>query len=523
MGKRESLGPGFESQRAHCLLHSKRNGVTNADVTLDAIGNITWKMGIGSYTYHATKKRAVIQAGSHPYGYDANGNLTSRDGSTISYTSYNLPSGINAGSNSSTLSYGAFRNRSKQVAVTAGITETTIYVGGLLEKVTRGSITEYRHRIEGGAGLAALYIRRSSGSPLTDTYYVHQDHLGSPELMTNSSGASVIKLSFGAYGERRDSDWDGQVSSGDMTTIGNTSRMGFTGHEHLDAVGLIHMNGRVYDPLIGRFLSRDPLIAADGSGQAPNGYAYVRNNPLARIDPSGLSDFEPKQPFSGARSCVEKGLDCDLLGAAGQAGGTDSPIPITPFDPINIVGARNDTLWASFNAEIGIELRSSETGFAAGGVLPIQDASKNDGDVNPSRMTCTTRLPDSRTVAENVNQMRSRAEELLSNPFTAEGAYAVLISEWMTKVAPGGGWDYKLMQGGTDEMGNFNYGATGSLLLPAGLLVRIGGSDQIVQHLIDAERHPYSGDWGTPLDPLPRVGDDPDDTKAILAGADGCR
>jgi len=180
--------------------------VTNADVTLDAIGNITWKMGIGSYTYHATKKRAVIQAGTHSYGYDANGNLTSRDGSTISYTSYNLPSGINAGSNSSTLSYGAFRNRSKQVAVTAGITETTIYVGGLLEKVTRGSITEYRHRIEGGAGLAALYTRRTSGSPLTDTYYVHSDHLGSPELMTNSSGASVIKLSFGAYGERRDSD-----------------------------------------------------------------------------------------------------------------------------------------------------------------------------------------------------------------------------------------------------------------------------------------------------------------------------
>lgn len=58
--------------------------------------------------------------------------MTSRNGSSIGYTSYKLPSVINAGSNSSTLSYGAFRNRYKQVAVNAGSTETTIYIAGLL-------------------------------------------------------------------------------------------------------------------------------------------------------------------------------------------------------------------------------------------------------------------------------------------------------------------------------------------------------------------------------------------------------
>ncbi|MBF8291704.1 MAG: repeat-associated core protein [Steroidobacteraceae bacterium] len=51
--------------------------------------------------------------------------MTSRNGSSFGYTSYNLPSAINSGSNSSTLSYGAFRNRYKQVAVNAGATETT--------------------------------------------------------------------------------------------------------------------------------------------------------------------------------------------------------------------------------------------------------------------------------------------------------------------------------------------------------------------------------------------------------------
>ena len=263
---------------------------TNQDVTLDAIGNITWKMGIGNYAYHATKKRAVISAGGFSFGYDPNGNMTSRNGSTIGYTSYNLPNAINSGSNSSSLSYGAFRNRFKQVAVNAGATETTIYIAGLLEKVTRGSLIEYRHTIHGGNGATAIHTRRSGGSPASDTVYVHQDHLGSPELITNASGGEVLRLSFGAYGERRDgSDWDGAVSSADLTKIGNTGRHGFTGHEHLDAVGLIHMNGRVYEPVAGRFLGADPILSL-GLSQDVNSYSYAWNNPLNVTDPSGFQD-----------------------------------------------------------------------------------------------------------------------------------------------------------------------------------------------------------------------------------------
>jgi len=279
--------------------YSKLNNVEHQNITLSANGNITEKGGLAySYTgaqtgctyYSHTQPRAVRKVGtSTVYCYDANGNMSKRAGSTIGYTSYNLPSSINSGSNSSTLSYGAFRNRYKQIAVTAGVTETTIYIGGLLEKVTRGGVTEYRHLIHGGAGLASIYTRRSSGSPLNETFYVHTDHLGSPELITNASGGVVVRMSFAAYGERRDaSDWSGSPSSGDQTTIGNTSRYGFTGHEHLDSFGLIHMNGRVYDPLAGRFLSRDPIIDGLFSSQGPNGYAYVWNNPLNRTDPSGF-------------------------------------------------------------------------------------------------------------------------------------------------------------------------------------------------------------------------------------------
>jgi len=280
---------------------STLNGPQNLDVTLDAIGNITFKGGqnyvytgnqTGCTYYAHPQPRAVRKIGSTVYCYDPNGNMTKRGGSTISYTSYNLPTVINSGSNSSTLSYGAFRNRYKQVAVSSGTTETTIYIAGLFEKITRpGGVIEYRHYLPGGQGIASIHTRRTSGG--NSTYYWHSDHLGSPELFTDSAGTVQVRPSFGAYGERRDgSDWSGPPSAGDLTTIGNITRRGFTGHEHLDAVGMIHMNGRVYDPGAGRFLSRDPFIDGVFNSQGVNGYAYVHNNPLTFIDPSGFCHSE---------------------------------------------------------------------------------------------------------------------------------------------------------------------------------------------------------------------------------------
>jgi hypothetical protein len=70
----------------------------------------------------------------------------------------------------------------------------------------------------------AVYTRRSSGT--ADTYYLHRDHLGSPELITNAAGTQVVKLSFAAFGERRGSSWTGTPSTSDWTAIGNTTATG---------------------------------------------------------------------------------------------------------------------------------------------------------------------------------------------------------------------------------------------------------------------------------------------------------
>ncbi|HEU0225598.1 MAG TPA: RHS repeat-associated core domain-containing protein, partial [Steroidobacteraceae bacterium] len=85
-------------------------------------------------------------------------------------------------------------------------------------------------------------------------------------------------------------------SSGDLNTLAGITRRGFTGHEHLDAVGLIHMNGRVYEPVAGRFLSVDP-IRIRGLPQDSNPYSYGWNNPIRIVDPSGWKeeDLETKR------------------------------------------------------------------------------------------------------------------------------------------------------------------------------------------------------------------------------------
>lgn len=62
---------------------------------------------------------------------------------------------------------------------------------------------------------------------------------------------------------------------------------GFTGHEHLDMFNLIHMNGRIYDAEIARFLSPDPYIQDPYNLLNYNRYSYCLNNPLKYTDPSG--------------------------------------------------------------------------------------------------------------------------------------------------------------------------------------------------------------------------------------------
>jgi RHS repeat-associated protein len=101
------------------------------------------------------------------------------------------------------------------------------------------------------------------------------------EIVDASTGA-VAKQSFDAWGNLRSaSDWRNPAN---YTLFANR---GFTGHEHLEAFALINMNGRVYDPVLGRFLSPDPYVQAPDFSQSFNRYGYCLNNPLKFSDPTG--------------------------------------------------------------------------------------------------------------------------------------------------------------------------------------------------------------------------------------------
>ena len=290
-----SLVENFNYDNLHRL--TSTTGSDPRTITYDAMGNISSKTGIGAYSYHATKKHQVTATSggalltAQSYAYDLNGNMNSRWGSTISWYSYNLPNTINdtGGSNSSQFFYAPDRSRWKQVASYAGTSEQTIYIGGLLEKRTIGTVTSWKHYIAGGNGEVAVYMRRSDAT--NEIVYLLKDHLGSPDMITTAGGNNMSRVSFDSWGRRRNAGtWSGVPSASEKTTFTNTTRHGFTSHEMLDNLYLVHMNGRVYDQIIGRFLSADPFIDGAGRTQGWNRYAYVHGDPLKSWDPSGYTE-----------------------------------------------------------------------------------------------------------------------------------------------------------------------------------------------------------------------------------------
>ena len=291
--KRQSdLTEAFTYDALNRLATVTLNGAPTLTVDYDLIGNITKKSDVSAntWTYHATRKHAVTATGGGPtYSYDANGNVSAKSGSSITWYSFNLPNVINGSGVSSQFWYGPGRERIKHVANFTSGSETTHYVGGLLEKVESASTTHYKHYIASPSGLVATYTRRATGTPLEDTFYFTHDHLGSIDSVTNQSAVMQVRLSFDALGKRRkEAGWSGAVPSGDWTAIATTTRRGYTEHELIDNLTLTHMNGRVYDQTIGRFLSADPFVQAPDYSQSLNRFAYVWNSPLTFTDPSGF-------------------------------------------------------------------------------------------------------------------------------------------------------------------------------------------------------------------------------------------
>ena len=234
--------------------------------------------------------------------------------------------------------------------------------------------------------------------------------------MTEAGGALKDAFYYEPFGQRTDAQGKPLASTPSATGSG------FTGHEHDDDLGLINMRGRVFDPVIRRFLSPDPHVTNPLSGQSYNRYSYVLNNPTNLIDPTGFdcigqecsgygteyssSGFESSygNDYSGAFTRVEPSAPSGFSGSAVGGNGAGAPVqaaerrrlvsmltgPSAPAGAISgptVKAGSGGEKWNPYTNEgrIGLALFGSE--------LPWQDPLE---PYKPAYFFCCSSLPESR-------------------------------------------------------------------------------------------------------------------------------
>ena len=246
------------------------------DMNYGPNGNICTKTNMGQYSYNDTYK-------PHAVDYIEACDEVPDDYQYISYNAWNKVEEVyySDGDNSYTyeIEYGPDGQRvMSRMYKNGNLLCRKFYWGEYEEKhLYPYSETIWTYWVEAPDGLAGVFWTSSSD------YYtvVHPnvamtDHLGSLTGLYDYDGNKILDASYDAWGKRT-------LSANSYTIFDR----GYTGHEHLDELSMINMNGRMYDPRQGRFLSPDPFVQAPSNPQNYNRYSYCLNNPLKYTDPSG--------------------------------------------------------------------------------------------------------------------------------------------------------------------------------------------------------------------------------------------
>lgn len=274
------------------------NPFNEINIEYDAAGNITYKTGVGNISYiDGTNRISSVSGGEYTLPLWDEIKYTSFN--KICSASYSASTGRSVYKKTLNIEYGPDKQRWRQttssfmrMATYRPKTSTpnsiiNYYVGKLYEKTLRNdTITEKSYIFANGKVVALIegVSPNDESQAESKVVFVHHDNLGSVLCYTDENGNIVEEYSYDAWGRRRNADtWEYDEK------LSNVDDYGFTGHEHIDLFDMINMDGRMYDPHLGRFLSPDPYVQAPELSQSLNRYAYCLNNPLSLIDPSGYS------------------------------------------------------------------------------------------------------------------------------------------------------------------------------------------------------------------------------------------
>ena len=222
-----------------------------------------------------------FNGGAYPYGYDANGNTTWMHNfndpanvreQTITYNADNMPKQIewvtfSGGSSMFWTVDFEYDGQSRRVKKTKSWGSDTFYIGDHFE-------------IENGTEVKYIFAGNQRVAKVTaaGTHFFHKDHLGSSNVVTDyANGAAVETSEYLPFGQTREQTG---------TAISNYK---FTDQELDPSTGLYNYDARLYDPVVGRFITADSIVPDWYNPQALNRYAYVLNNPLKYTDPNGHS------------------------------------------------------------------------------------------------------------------------------------------------------------------------------------------------------------------------------------------
>src|SRR5262249_44520641 len=218
------------------------------------------------------------------FQYDTAGRQISGQGRSITWNTFNLPSQIEKPLLPSLVV--DFRYDAGGVLTVRSATSKTItYIGGYERHALAADKVHVFNLVAPKRVLGQVVWRESNGSlGSADVSFFHTDLLGSPETVSDSASGTVVeKMEYEPFGQRRD-----PTALATPVTAKNPRTVGFTRHQPDDEFGLINMGGRVYDPATTRFLTPDPYSHTPTSARAANRYAYVYNDPVNFVDPTGL-------------------------------------------------------------------------------------------------------------------------------------------------------------------------------------------------------------------------------------------